>query len=86
MGNPQKSYSISVQVNGSQFHGNGDSMLEALQQIPIPTKINSKAVVKVSFGDRFHEFLCSPIRLRKILFPSKSFQMIHAKQLERCLI
>ncbi len=71
--------SIKVLLGNLVLEGSGPTALAALQAIPKPSKIMSKAAITVSNGVRSRTFLYMPVRLRRLFYSSPSLQAVHAK-------
>jgi len=72
---------FSLTLGRETFSGEGQTITEALKNMPRPNWIKSKGVVSVVAGDKSFTQTMLPVRLRRLFIPS--FQHIHAKILER---
>lgn len=74
-------FSITLNIGGQVYKGEGASALEALQSIPKPAKMSGKGVFFMTDGVKStREVLMYPLRLRR-LFYGKLSQIIQLKSL-----
>ena len=66
----KKLFTITVQVNGETLAGKGETLLEALQSMPKPNKISTKALINITYGDKTVDKVFMPIRARRFFMPS----------------
>lgn len=62
-------FKIRVTVNGQVYEGNGETMVEAVQSVPRPSKVSTKGIVSVQYGDKSKQMVFTPMRLRKFFQP-----------------
>ena len=72
--------SITLNIGGQIYVGEGETAIDALQAVPKPVKIMAKGVFTVSDGVKKKEVLMLPFRLRR-LFYNKLYQVIQLKSL-----
>lgn len=74
-------FSITLNIAGQVYKGEGDTPLAALQSIPKPGKISSKGIFVITDGvKKSREVLMLPLRLRRLFF-NKVYQQIQLKSL-----
>jgi len=74
-------YFLSLVLGDKTFTSEGETLFDALKEIPKPEKIMNKAVLTITKGDQKKELLYYPTRLKR-LFYNKHFKEIQAKQIE----
>ena len=79
----EANYSISVKLGEETFTGNGATILEALETLPVPIKIISKAFITIKNGERKYETMLFPARSKRIFH--KIARITLAKQFELLL-
>ncbi len=62
-------FTIDIKLGTEQLHGEGDSVLAALQSIPKPIKIITKGIITVTNGELRTERLMQPIQLKRLFYP-----------------
>jgi hypothetical protein len=80
---PSKPYLLSLSVADHTYKGEGDTILEALEQIK-PTVIKGKAVFNLTFGDLSSELVMYPLVLKR-LFVNKISREIFQKRMGAAL-
>ena len=63
-------FEISIKMGDTILYGKGTTALEALQSIERPTKIIQKSIFTISHGNKRKEILFTPVKMRRIFFPS----------------
>jgi len=77
-------YVVSLDFGGDRdYMGVGSTLLEALKAVPVPVKIVSKGLLKVSCGVKKFEQSWMPMKLKRLFMPLS--QTIQAKQLSYLL-
>lgn len=62
-------YTISLTLGDLQYHGQGASMLEALQTLPKPPKMFLKGIVRISNGVKTRELVYTPTEVKRLFYP-----------------
>ena len=62
-------YVIELRIGGALITNSGTTMLEALEGLQKPTKIITKATVKVFHGDQSKELFMMPLQLKRMFYP-----------------
>lgn len=78
--NEKDSFQISLTLGDKTFAGSGATLLEALQSTPVPLKIVSKGLLKITDGIRKLEKSLMPRLIKRLFYPSA--QIYQAKMLE----
>lgn len=73
-------YKLSLTVGDINITSSGSSVLEALSFLKKPEKINGKAFLVVSEGDRRAERMFMPVACKRLFYPLS--QRFLAKQIE----
>jgi hypothetical protein len=73
-------FELVLELGGRMYSSSGDTMLEALQSLPKPPKIVSKATLYISMGAVKRERLLQIAQTKRLFFPLS--QKIIAKQLQ----
>ena len=76
-------YTISLTFGDKTIMGIGATVLEALQAMPVPVKIVSKGLLKITNGVKKFEQSWQPSRLKRLFQPLA--QRVQAKQLSYLL-
>jgi hypothetical protein len=76
-------YFFSITFNDKVYEGSGATVLEALEATPIPAKIVTKGLLKLTDGTRKFEEMWMPVKLKRLFQPL--VQKVLNKQLE-CLM
>lgn len=63
-------FKISIQLGNMILAGEGLTALEALQSIPIPSKITTKGVVIISQGKKKKELVYTVPKLKRLFYPN----------------
>lgn len=77
----KKPYKLTIQLGNDIHVGEGDSVLEALQQIPKPGKIMLKGLVTIEHDGTKGQQLFWPARMKR-LFYNPTYQVVQAKMLQ----
>jgi hypothetical protein len=75
-------YAISVLLD-REYTSSGETMMDALKTLPVPVKVVSKGLVKITNGGRKLEEVWMPVRLKRLFRPLA--RIVVAKQLELLL-
>lgn len=59
-------YSLSLNINGQLYESKGDSMYEALTNLPQPPKMLAKGILKLKKGESEKTLLLMPRRLKRL--------------------
>lgn len=62
------SFTITLKIGGKTLVGEGKTMFEALNKLPVPRKIVSKGVLSVG-KDRPREMVLQPSQLKRLFYP-----------------
>jgi len=73
-------YSILVKIGSDVYRSKGDSMLEALENLPQPVKIFQKGILTISTEDKSVDRVLMPMRLKRLWY--KISQPVLAKNFE----
>ena len=76
-------YFISLTFGNQVYEGSGATVLDALKSMPVPVKIVSKGLLKVTDGVKKFEQSWMPVRLKRLFYPNA--QSLLAKQLSYLL-
>ena len=74
-----KPYFISLTFGDKVFEGSGDTVLSALQSMPVPVKIVSKGLLKITDGVKKFEQMWQPVKIKRLFYPLA--QSVLSKQL-----
>ena len=75
----EKLYFISLAFGDKIYEGSGQTVLDALQAMPIPVKIVSKGLLKLTDGVKKFEQMWQPAKLKRLFQPLS--QAVQAKML-----
>lgn len=73
-----KIFSLKLSLGDKVYKGKGANFLEALQTLPMPTKIMSKAILTISDGELSYDLDYLPLKTKRLFW--KNAQPIIAKQ------
>jgi hypothetical protein len=73
-------YQISLTFGEYEIGGSGSTALAAIQSLPVPVKIVSKGLLKLTNGQKKVELMWMPAKLKRVFQPLA--QSVMAKQLE----
>lgn len=76
-------YFISLTFGDKVYEGSGTTLLDALKAVPVPVKIVSKGLLKVTDGEKKFEQMWVPVRIKRLFRPLS--QATQAKMLEYLL-
>lgn len=62
------SFKITLKLGGKVLTGEGKTMFEALNKLPVPNKIVSKGVLSVG-KDKPYEMVLMPSQLKRLFYP-----------------
>ncbi len=80
-------YKLSLDMMGTLYEGEGETMLEALRNLPQPPKIMYKGKLTIKKDDNVRQnILYMPPRLKRLFHTSQSAKVVIAKQLETGLV
>ena len=74
----EKVFSLNLALGDKSYKSKGTTMLEALQTLPMPTKIMSKAILTISDGKLSYVIDFHPVKTKRLFW--KNAQPIIAKQ------
>ena len=72
-------FSITLTLGDETLRGSGATALEALQALPVPSKIVGKGFLTITNGLLKKEQMLMPVRLKRLFWPNA--QAIQAKYL-----
>lgn len=75
----KKPYLVSLALGDKVFEGSGGTVVEALRSMPVPVKIVSKGLLKLTDGTKKMERMWQPAKLKRLFYPLA--QPVLAKQL-----
>ena len=76
-------YFISLTFDDKVYEGSGETLLDALKAVPVPVKIVSKGLLKVTDGTGKFEQSWPPAKIKRLFMPLS--QTVQAKQLNSLL-
>ena len=77
-------YVVSLDFGGDRdYMGVGSTLLDALKAVPVPVKIVSKGLLKVTDGVKKFEQMWQPVKIKRLFMPLS--QTIQAKMLNYLL-
>lgn len=81
--NPKDPVFISLAFGDKIFEGSGATLLAALQSMPVPVKITTKGLLKITDGVKKFEQMLQPVKIKRLFYPLA--QGVLAKQLSYLL-
>lgn len=66
----EKKFKISIKLGNVVIEGEGLTALEALQSIPVPSKITTKGILTISQGQKKKELVYNVPKLRRLFYPN----------------
>lgn len=79
----QTLYTITLTLGDKTIEGSGETALEAIRAIPVPVKIFTKGILKITDGVKKAEQVLIVPRVRRLFYPL--MQPIIAKQLSNLM-
>ncbi len=62
-------YHLTITFGNEVYQSEAPTLLEALQSLPRPLKITTKARLVLSYGERNKEFLYMPMMAKRLFYP-----------------
>jgi len=62
-------YFISLTLGDKVYEGSGATVLQALESMPVPVKIVTKGLLKLTDGTKKFEQMWMPIKLKRLFMP-----------------
>ena len=78
---PAPAAKLTLQLGSETYQGEGPTVLAALRNMKVPDKIMLRGLVTVEQNETKKTLTYTPLRLRRLLFPSPTFQAIQVKNL-----
>lgn len=76
-------YEMVLEVSGEKFESEGKTSLEALNNLPQPAKMTTKAIFTVVRGAKRFEEIMMPVKAKRLFYPLA--RKLWAKNLEHLL-
>jgi hypothetical protein len=76
-------YLFSLSLGNEDYIGRGYTLLDALKAVPVPVKIVSKGLLRITSGAKKFEQMWQPSRIKRIFQPLS--QLVQVKMLERLM-
>lgn len=79
-----KEYSVTLDILGQKYKADGDTIIEALDKIIIPTLVKGKGTLTAERDGKTFSIFLMPARIKSLLV-NKVYRAILAKRLSVCL-